>query len=114
MTTNVPHTHKLTGLTQLAAVYLRAAVNNPKWTKGISDFIAGASIMDKLPDVYIPKDCVTDQEVLQWGSVVLPDEVSLTDRERDAARVAFRHAIDEKHVAINKHSVLLITLLGLE
>lgn len=114
MSSTIPKLHPLPGLTRLAVVYLRNAVNNPKWSKGISDFVAGASVVDKLSDTNIPEDAKTDAAVLAWGSVLHDTPIELTDKERDAARSAFRLAIDEKHVAVNRHSVLLITLLGLE
>lgn len=114
MSTDLPKLHPLPGLTRLAVVYLRNAVNNPQWAKGISDYIAGANVVGKLPDTFIPKDLVGDYEVLKWGNELIPVTISLTDKERDAARLAFRKAIEDKHVAINSHSVLIITLLGLE
>lgn len=109
----LPKPHTISGLSRLGAIQLRTSLNNPKWSNGIKDFIAGANAIAKVPDLNIPDDLKSDALILKWGEPSV-EEFQLSDTERDAARTAVRYAVNEKVLVINKHSATLITLLGLE
>lgn len=110
-------THSLEQLTRLSVVYLRNALNNPRWTGDLEDHIKGCDVLRLLPKVNIPNDIVqrnSDEATLEWGEAIALPVWEIDDSARDTCRKALKFAFDNKMLPVNEHSVALIRLFNLK
>jgi hypothetical protein len=115
MSTEIKY-HELEQISRLSVVYLRNALNNPRWTDGLDDHIKGCDVLRALPKINVPSEVVakgSDEATLEWGEGVGLPLWKIDDATRDTCRKALKFAFDNKMLPVNEHSLALIHLFSL-
>lgn len=107
--------HSLT-LTQGATMYLRNALNNPRWTgEDLSAWVDGCDIIRALPRIRIPAECQADDDkFMDWGRIACVTDLKVDDAFRDNCRKALKNQFKEKLVPVNEFAAELISVFNLK
>lgn len=104
---------KLDNISRLQVHYLRMALNNPRWTTELQDYIDGCDILRLLPVQKLPST-TDDAEALAWGADIALPSLELTEDHFETVRKASKWAIENKLFPVNEQTVGLIRLFALK
>lgn len=93
---------------------LRDIVSATGWAKSTDHIILGGGLASRLPELapWLTKDA-TEKEMKDWLAETIP-EFEVSEKERDAVKVAIRHFAEQGSIPPNVYAAELLKAFGFE
>lgn len=102
--------HKI-NMGQGAIRIMRDIIAGTGWAKTTSHIVIGGGLLSRLPEIQEPPAAKDD--VTAWGKKPVP-EFEITEKERDACKVAIDHFAGQGAIPPNVYSAELLRAFGYE